>query len=412
MRILLVNPNKVKSPPVPPIGLEYIAAALKDGGHDIRFADLCFSEGSDELGDVICDFCPEISLLTVRNLDSVLYPGNEFYLDGIRSVADYLKEKGLKVIAGGAAVTADPEGVVRYIGADYGISGYAEPVINEILMKIVSDAPPSGLFSSGFHPEFRCRREIGLTDYDAYMRRGGIAGFETHRGCSSSCIYCLEANSPVAFRDPDDAIAELKSFSEMGIDRFHLCDPEFNEDLDQSIDFCSRLKNSGPSVSWSVYMKPANYNQKLFRLMKQSGVDLITLTVDSFKKCPLYWNDIEKMIFSAKNVGIKIFVDFLTGFPYEDEELLKWCIDFFRRLQPDRVNINTHIRLYRKLFISRILSLDPALSGNLVGNIDDESMIRPVFYNQIQHEQLQSIIADDSIFRISSGDNSVNYLQL
>jgi len=59
-------------------------------------------------------------------------------------------------------------------------------------------------------------------------------------------------------------------------------------------------------------MKPGNFNQRLFRLMKETGVYLITLTVDSFRKCPHYWNDTEKLIFNARTHGIRVAVDFLN----------------------------------------------------------------------------------------------------
>ncbi len=44
MNILLINPNRFMSPPVPPLGLEYIAGCLEENGHRIEIVDLCFSE--------------------------------------------------------------------------------------------------------------------------------------------------------------------------------------------------------------------------------------------------------------------------------------------------------------------------------------------------------------------------------
>ncbi len=44
MKVLLVNPNRYKSPPVPPIGLECIAACLEEKRHEAEIIDACFSE--------------------------------------------------------------------------------------------------------------------------------------------------------------------------------------------------------------------------------------------------------------------------------------------------------------------------------------------------------------------------------
>lgn len=42
MKILSVNSNRMK-PAVAPIGLDYVADALIEAGHELRLLDLCFS---------------------------------------------------------------------------------------------------------------------------------------------------------------------------------------------------------------------------------------------------------------------------------------------------------------------------------------------------------------------------------
>ena len=69
-------------------------------------------------------------------------------------------------------------------------------------------------------------------DYKKYVDSGGVLGFETHKGCSSSCVYCLEANSKVVFKRPEDVVEEIKHFTDLGYTHFHLCDSEFNESLE------------------------------------------------------------------------------------------------------------------------------------------------------------------------------------
>jgi radical SAM superfamily enzyme YgiQ (UPF0313 family) len=403
MRVLLINPNRLRTPPVPPIGLEYLAASLEKGGHAVSILDLCFvDEPYAEINRSVAEFRPDIAGVTVTNIDSISYHDNEFYLDAVRGIVLYLKSSfSLKVIIGGAAMPAGPEGLLRYLNADYGISGPGEGVINKLLSDIQGAGEKIRNIYNGRFPAYsNCSRIISHIDYRRYYEAEGIAGFETHKGCSSSCVYCIEANSPVAFRRPEDVVQEIRGFTERGHNKFHLCDAEFNEDLDHSLEFCSALRKANLGIQWAVYMKPSNYNQKLFRLMRETGVYQITLAIDSFRKCPLYWTDTERIIFNARSNGIRIVVDFLTGFPYEDEELLKWCLDFFRRLAPDRVNINTFIRLYRSRPISGIIMQNADLRQHLLGNIADESMIMPVFYSHIEFERLMSLIAQDSLFRI------------
>jgi radical SAM superfamily enzyme YgiQ (UPF0313 family) len=234
-----------------------------------------------------------------------------------------------------------------------------------------------------------------------------IEEFKTHDGCSSSCVYCPDANTGVSFRNIKDVIADIKSLTEKGHEDFVAADSEFNEDLEYALEFCESLKKTGLKIKWSVFMKPANYNQKLLRLMKNTGVDLIRLKIDSFKKCPLYWTDTEKLVFIAKSCGLRIQIDFVTGFPYEDEELPTWCLDLFRRIQPDKVNINTFIRLYKSSQLARIIKNDPELKKNLIGNTEDPEFKEPVFYNRIGIEELIKLIDNDRLFTVVRFDPSV-----
>ncbi len=413
MRILLINPNRYKSPPVPPIGLEHIAASLDKSGHDAEILDLCFSANPfDDLDRVMGSFKPDIVGVTVRNVDTVLFQTNEFFLDQIKSIIDYVKSRhGLKVIIGGAGVSANPQGILEYLNADFAVCGPGEDVIGDLLEKILTSDNFGRVHCRKNRYDIFCPRKPGKVDYRKYYELGGVGGFETHKGCGSSCVYCIEANTNVSFKSISDVIDEIRAFVDAGFNRFHLCDSEFNEDLDYCIDFCGALKNTNVDIHWAVYMKPANYNKKLFRLMKETGVSLITLTVDSWKKCSLYYSDIEKIIFTAKSCGLKIMVDFLTGFPYEDEDTLTRYLSMFRRLQPDSVGINTYIRLYKSLQITKIVLNDPSLRNKIIRNAEDDTFVRPVFYNHVSSERLKELIAGDRIFRMEGLEKAVNYMR-
>ena len=254
-----------------------------------------------------------------------------------------------------------------------------------------------------------CRRRPSPLDYKNYCEAGGVIGFETHKGCSSSCVFCLEANKRVSFKGIEDTLKEIKSFVDIGLDHFHLCDSEFNESLEYSIDFCSSLKKAGLGIRWAVYMKSANFNRALFRLMKDAGVYLITLSVDSWKKCPLYWTDYERFVFGARSAGIKVAVDFLTGFPYETGEDLKEYFDVLRRPLPDSVGVNTYLRLYKTLQITDIILRDDNLKSHLLGEVDDQTLLRPVFYNHIDTKMLRQLIDGDLLFRVEGIEKGVNY---
>ncbi|HMK48638.1 MAG TPA: cobalamin-dependent protein [Thermodesulfovibrionales bacterium] len=413
MRVLLINPNRYQSPPVPPIGLEYVAASLEERGHTVSILDLCFSDSAPKaLDEAVKILNPDITGLTVRNVDSALFHTNEFFLDGIRDIIAHIKAvHGLKTLIGGAGIMANPEGILSYLDADFAVAGPGEDTVHDILGSLERHDE-----KKIYYGRYREGRSFPgrsfLIDYREYVNNGGIAGFETHKGCSSSCPYCLEANSRVSFKNPADVVEEIRSFVGRGFSHFHLCDSEFNECLEYSTDFCSALKKESLGIKWAAYMKPTNFSKKLFQLMKETGVYLITLSVDSWKKCDLYWADIQKFIFGARSSGIKVAVDFLTGFPHETVADVRQCLDTLRRPMPDSIGVNTYIRLFKGMPITRMIVKDADLSSRLIGNTDDPTFVKPVFYNHIDTDMLLHIIDGDSTIRIEGPEKRVNYSRI
>jgi radical SAM superfamily enzyme YgiQ (UPF0313 family) len=116
------------------------------------------------------------------------------------------------------------------------------------------------------------------------------------------------------------------------------------------------------------------------------------------------------MITLCKKAGIRISIDFLTGFPYEDEDTLKRSLDFFRRSGPDEVVVNVFLRLYKQIKITEIVGRDPSLKKHLIVSEDDDgSMLAPVFYNQVPVERLREFINKDPLFRVAGAEKVVNY---
>lgn len=414
MRILLINPNRYASPPVPPIGLEYLSASLKREGHEVSVLDLCFAEQAPrDIDRTVAAFEPSLAGITIRNVDSVVFHTNAFFLDEIREMTAYLKRHhGVPVLIGGSGLLADAESVLAYVGADCAVVGPAEAAIAEVLRAHANGACHGKIFRGRWAGRFFCERDFSAIDYKTYFERGAVAGFVTHVGCSSSCVCCLEANTPVAFREIRDVVQEIRSLADSGFDHFHVCDSEFNEDNEYAIEFCSALKREGVRIRWALYMKPSDFSKPLFRALKESGAYLITLSVDSWRKCPLYWEEYEKCVFAAKAHGMRVAVDFLTGFPYETEDDIRTVFDTLRRPLPDSINVNTYLRLYRPLKITSIVREDPMLWRNVIGATDDPSFIRPVFFNLIDTERLEELIGGDPLFRIEGVERGVNYLRV
>ena len=105
MRILLISVNRERMPfPVFPLGLAYIAGALKEGSHQIEVMDLCFSqEVSVDLQNVLHRFRPDLIGVSLRNLDNLTYPTSISYLKEVEEVIGICRQSpSSRLVIGGS----------------------------------------------------------------------------------------------------------------------------------------------------------------------------------------------------------------------------------------------------------------------------------------------------------------------
>lgn len=414
MKLLLINPNRYRTPPVPPLALEYLESALSSSHHDCRILDLCFTENPlAALKEEITAYEPDIAGVTVRNIDTVIYQNNVFFLDDIKSLVEHLKGKGIPVILGGTGFSFIPEGILEFLGADCGVKGPGENALVHILDRYEHYPPAAGTvfdgWEYGFDPDMPVRRGESI-DYGRYISKDGLAGFETQKGCMEHCSYCSEGNGKVVFRNPERIVDELKTLSDMGINEFHLCDTEFNQDISFCHEFLERLIDKGPPIRWAVYMKCAPYDDELFRLLKRSGVHIVTLTIPTGNNSLEHAAEITRL---AKKHGLKLAVDILLGFPGDTIESVKRTVDRMRKIHPDTVGVNATFRLYPNVSITRTILESGNNKKHLLGETDNNpGLLKPVFYNHITGDMLREIIGNDPLFKIEGFERTSNYQRL
>src|SRR4030042_3106196 len=122
MRILLISVNRERMPyPVAPLGLAYIAGALKAGGHDVRAIDLCFSTDIEhDLTRIVEDFPPDAIGISLRNLDNLTYPSSLSYLPELEeTVAIVRRRTTAPVVIGGSRFFPAPFPLLRRAGLGF-----------------------------------------------------------------------------------------------------------------------------------------------------------------------------------------------------------------------------------------------------------------------------------------------------
>jgi radical SAM superfamily enzyme YgiQ (UPF0313 family) len=416
LRVALVNPNRYLEPPVIPVGIEYLAHYLDREGHEVEVIDLAFSpDPIVALRGGLESFDPQVVGFSLRNIDTSLYHDNAFFLDqAAELIAQCRQACEATVVVGGAALLAGPREVADYVKCDYAVFGPGERAFPSLLNKLAGGIEQPRLVN-GWESSFdRCEVPVRgrWVDYSTYIEHRGVAGFVTQTGCCGDCDFCLEAGLPWRARDPQAVVGELVNLRNAGCTELHLCDCELNQDLDTAKIFLREMAGAGLDMAWTLYMKPLPHDQALFRLLAESGVRSLTLSVDSnsLRRGAYGLADLRNFFNLAREQGIRVAVDLLVGFPGEGVGEVREILDFFRAMKPDTVGVNAWIRIFKYTALGMRLRESPTASGTLEG--DDPHCIRPVFYNWLGMEACQSLIGDDPLFRIEGLERRSNYERL
>lgn len=417
LRILLINPNTYKNPPVPPLGLEYLILSLEKTNHTCDILDLTFSENPlEELNAKIKRISYDIIGFSIRNIDSCLFFNNEFFLEGVKKMIECVKDYNIPVILGGSGFSAMPEEILDYLKADFGIIGPGEKAFPYFLKVWESNQLDKKIINGwdyGLNNKIELARPKQI-EYNRYIENGGILGFLTHIGCSNGCPYCIEANKKVYYRKISRVVKEIEILVSKGYRHFHLCDSEFNENLSYSKEFCKAIIENSIDFKWTLYMKPFPYDEELFALLSETNAHLITLTVDSDENIQFQnnysYDDLEKIVEYCKKYKIDLAIDLLTGYPGEPLQSTKKVIQFFKKNRPKTVGINFYYRLLKNTKLSKLIEENQDMQKQLTRAISEkENYLTPIFYTQYKKEDIQELIGNDDLFRIPGIIPKANY---
>ena len=409
-KVVLVNPNLMK-PPVAPIGLDYLAHALRTSRFQVDVLDLCFA--ADVPAAIAAYFANNEVLavaLTLRNADDTSFATQDFCLTQYREIVDLLKtQTRAPIILGGSGFSIMPADILSYYGLGLGIWGEGELSLPMLLAKIAAKEdyddipglvhrsqggfrtnPPKYLNLSRFPTPDR-----STVDNGRYFAEGGMGSIETKRGCPNKCIYCVDPvgkGRRVRLRSPRSVADEMESLLAMGIDHLHLCDSEFNIPDQHARDVCQELaeRGLGERLRWYTYATPAGFSQELAALMRRAGCVGINFGVDS--GCDRVLRSLGRD-FSVKDLEITAdachresiisMYDLLLGGPGETRQTLKETVETMKRISPNRVGAPLGVRVFPQTRLANLVRRQGPLDSNinlhgvLQGN---DSLFFPIYY--------------------------------
>jgi radical SAM superfamily enzyme YgiQ (UPF0313 family) len=405
MKVLLISENRTTTLVSPfPLGLAFVAAALRRAGHDVAVLDFMFlEEWKESLRSTLEKLQPDVVGLSIRNIDNQDMHKPVFFLSSHLDIAATIRRySDAPLILGGAGFNVHPSGCLRYLGADFGIFGEGEeafPLLLNAMKEGRVEKVPGAVWreDNGIivnRPQYLTSPDqwvypaYGDFDVTAYHNAQsvlpGSITVQNKRGCHMKCIYCstpsLEGTHCRA-RDLGQSVGEMVSLNrEHDIRRFYVVDNVFNFPLSQAKNFCGEIISQGLKINWQAIVNPAFGDEELFELMGAAGCGFISLGNESGHELILKnlrkgftLDNVRKAARLARANGIRYGCFLLIGGPGETRDTVEQSLEFMDELSPDMATIKAGIRVYPGTQLET-LARDEGMIGN------DQDLLQPAFY--------------------------------
>jgi anaerobic magnesium-protoporphyrin IX monomethyl ester cyclase len=384
--ITLINPPGIKSfsglqphTPNPPLGLAYIAAAIKEAGFAYHVID-----GTGEALDSIrpyperADFMtqglsfeeiveripPETDVIGIGCTFSSSWPLTRRLTEAVRrGFPDAL------MVLGGEHGTAVPELVLRTSPVDVVVLGEGEETFVNLLQARRAGTPlrevkgialrdGGQIVNTGLSARKREVDAIPLPDWESfpveeYVSRHQINGINlgrsmpllSTRGCPFKCTFCSSPNMWTQRwypRDPRLVADEMELYlRRYGATNFDFQDLTAIIKRQWIVDFCNELISRGLNITWQMPSGTRSevFDEEVADLLYRSGCRALAFAPESgspeILKIVKKQVNLEKMLVSMRAAvkrGLKLSCFIVIGFPDDTPATLKHSLKLIRKM--------------------------------------------------------------------------------
>lgn len=377
MFVLLVKPIADSHLISPPLGLGYLATAIRKS-HEVEILDCIRDMMTDKKFEAKVMFKkPDVVGFQVCSRD---LPQVEKSIRMIKKISPLTV-----VIVGGPHPSSLPHQTMHDLGlADYGFQGEGEIGLPLLLRHLsgseeislteipgllwrekgkVNCNPPifiESLNSLGF-PSWdliQPQRYPRAAVQGAFVKNFPVASIITTRGCPYRCTYCagpLIFGRKVRARSIDHIFQEIELlYFEYGIKEIQIVDDHFIFNLEFAKDFCRRAieKNLNLTFYGVSGVRIEKMDRELLELMKKAKFYQVAVGVESGSdrvlkliKKNLTINVVREKIKLITEVGLEVIAFFIIGFPGETREEIIETIKFACELPLKRATFSSCLPL-------------------------------------------------------------------
>jgi radical SAM superfamily enzyme YgiQ (UPF0313 family) len=387
MRVLLINPHyPISETPSPPLGLAFLAAALRQADIAVRILDyVVFPYRPQELRQELADFDPDIVGATAVSM-------NYYQAMDILRTVKRLNPQIFTIIGGPHVTFRAEETLGKHAELDCVVIGEGEATLVELVRTVTAKGDLNHVKGIAFRNGNAVRRtpardpiELNrlplpardLLPLGRYRALGLPLTVTTSRGCPYHCIFCVGrkmGGAGVRYRHASAVGEELEALSRLGFRQVNLADDLFTANNAHCRAVCDEIVRRNLSLTWTAFARVDSITPEILCKMRTAGCTAVSFGLESANAGIL--KTIRKGITADQVVdaarmcraaGIQAYGSFILGLPGESPATIQETLDFAERLQGEGLAYGFHLlapfpgteaRKHSRAYGLRILSDD------------------------------------------------------
>ncbi len=345
-KILLSTPKWLSSyPEQPPLSLLYLAAYVREKGHQVWICDEPICEDFAQLLNAI-----KPDVVGVNSPTCGIVRGYD--------IAKYAKSKGYYTIMGGPHVSALPDEPLKFGVCDAVVVGEGELALSKLIEthekgiikgEAVKDLdtlplPAFDLILTDFYINVRKRVENSLYSFVHVLDK--CLSLMSSRGCPFSCPYCYRSTSYAGvprYKSAEKTVEEFKYMSEkLGVNAITFLDDDFVINKPRLEKICELLQDN-KKVYWGCNSRVTDVNKDMLEMLTQAGCIQLAFGIESgnqrildevlHKKATV--EQAKEAVELCHKFGVVVQSNFMIGSPTETEAEMLDTLRFMRLNEVD-----------------------------------------------------------------------------
>jgi radical SAM superfamily enzyme YgiQ (UPF0313 family)/GT2 family glycosyltransferase len=351
----------IKLPPRIPLGLCYVAAAVRDAGYRVRVIDNYLDAlPNGRVADEIIALSPRVAGFSVTVVNKA---------NALGIAADVKRrDPRLKTVFGGPHATIMPLDLISDPAVDYVVVGEGEQSMPLLLGAIMRGDPVDAIPGLYYKAPDGTPRSTGpcvwirdldglplpardLVDFDRYHIRGEtiaaerVATISSSRGCPYRCAFCASEfyfSKKYRCRSAASVIGEIERLiADYRIDGLYFREDCFTVNRARVVEICGEMVRRKIALPWECEARVDTLDPELLRMMYEAGCRGMWCGIESgsprildYLQKGITLEQVRNAYRWAHEAGIAIGAGFMVGLPGETMDDAFQSLRLAKELRP------------------------------------------------------------------------------